>query len=57
MLKLRVRQVIYESNIYNNNIKRPKPQDTQIGILIIYSFCQKIWQRVSGPGESAGGVT
>ena len=31
--------------------KRPKPQDTQIGILKIYSFCQKIQQKASGPRE------
>ena len=45
------------SQRYNDNIKRPKLQDTQLGILKIYVFCQKIQQRVSGPGESAGGVT
>ena len=32
-------------------------QDTQLGILEIYAFCRKIQQRVSGPGESAAGVT
>ena len=26
---------------YNDNIKRPKLQDTQLGILKIYAFCQK----------------
>ena len=45
------------SQRYNDNIKRPKLQDTQLGILKIYVFCQKIQQRVSGPGESAGDVT
>ena len=29
----------------NGNIKRPKSQDTQPGILKIYAFCQKIQQR------------
>ena len=44
------------SQRYNDNIKRPKPQDTQLRILIIYTFCQKIQQMTSGPKESAGGV-
>ena len=30
------------SQRYNDNIKRPKPQDTQLGILKTYAFCQKI---------------
>ena len=38
-------------------MKNPKSQDTQLGILKIYAFCRKIHQRVSGPGESAAGVT
>ena len=45
------------SQTYNDNIKRPKLQDTQLGISKIYLFCQKIQQRSSGPGESAAGVT
>ena len=44
------------SQIYNDNIKGPKPQDTQLGILKIYAFCLKIQQWTSGPGESAAGV-
>ena len=44
------------SQRYNDNIKRPKPHDTQLGILEIYTFCLKIQQRASGPGESVGGV-
>ena len=40
VLKLRVKQVIYESK-YNDNIKKQKPQDTQLGILKIYAFCRK----------------
>ena len=44
------------SQRYNDNIKRPKPHDTQLGILEIYTFCPKIQQRASGPGESVGGV-
>ena len=35
------------SQIYNDIIKRPKLQDTQLEILKIYPFCQKIQQRVS----------
>ena len=42
---------------YNDNIKRPKLQDTQLGILKIYTFCQKIQQRASSPGEGTAGVT
>ena len=45
------------SQTYNDNIKRPKPQDTQLGILKIYPFCWKIQQRNLDPGESATGVT
>ena len=45
------------SQRYNDNIKRPKPQDTRLWILKIYAFCQKIQQRSSGPGESTAGVT
>ena len=44
------------SQRYNENIKRPKSQDTQLGILKIYLFCQKIQCRVSDPGESTAGV-
>ena len=43
------------SQRYNDNI-RPKPQDTQLGILKIYAFCWKIQQRASGPGEGAAGI-
>ena len=50
-LKLRVKLVIYESK-YNDNAKRPKPKENQLGILKIYTFCRKIHQRASGPGES-----
>ena len=45
------------SQRYNDNIKRPKLQDTQQGILKIYSFCWKIQQKALGPGESTAGVT
>ena len=38
------------------NIKRQKPQETQLGILKIYAFCWKVKQRDLGPGESAAGV-
>ena len=31
----------------SDNINRPKPQDTQIGILRIYAFCPKIQQNSS----------
>ena len=34
---------------FNDNIKKPKLQDTQLGIL-------KIHQKALGPGESAAGV-
>ena len=36
---------------YNNNTKRPKPKEDQLGILKIYAFCQKIQQKTLGPGE------
>ena len=39
------------------NTKRPKPQNTQLGILKIFAFCWKIKQRTLGPGESAARVT
>ena len=45
------------SQRYNDNIKRPKPQDTQLVILKIYPFCQKIQKRASDLGESAAGIT
>ena len=42
---------------YNDNTKRPKPKENQLGILNIYAFCQKIQQRASGPAESTAWVT
>ena len=36
------------SQTYNDNIEKPKPQDTQLGILKIHVFFQKLQQRVSG---------
>ena len=44
------------SQIYNDNIKRPKPQDIPLKILKIYTFYRKIQQKASGPGESTAGV-
>ena len=44
------------SQRYNNNTKRPKPNENQLQILKKYAFCQKIQQRASRPGESAAGV-
>ena len=44
------------SQRYNDNIKRPKLQDIQLGILKIYAYFRKIQQRVSGPGASTAGV-
>ena len=38
------------SQRYSDNIKRQK--DTQLGILKINSFCQKVQERPLGPGES-----
>ena len=40
-----------------NNTRRPKSKENQLGILKIYAFCQKIQQRASGPEESTSGVT
>ena len=45
------------SQIYNDNIKRPKLQDVLLGILKIYAFYLKIQQRALGPGESTAGVS
>ena len=44
------------SQRYNDNIKRPKLQNIQLGILNIYAYFWKIQQRVSGPGASTAGV-
>ena len=44
------------SQRYNDNIKRPKPQDTLLVILKIYAFCQKIKQRALGPVERTTGI-
>ena len=30
------------SQIYNDNIKRPEPEDIPLGILKIYAFYQKV---------------
>ena len=35
----------------------PNPKVNQLGILKIYTFCKKIQQRASGPGESVARVT
>ena len=40
---------------YNDNTKRPKSKENQLGILKIYEFCQKFQQRASGPGECCWG--
>ena len=36
---------------YNDNTKRPKPKENQLGILKVYAFCQEIQQNTSGPRE------
>ena len=43
------------SQRYDGNTKKPKPKENQPVILKIYSFCRKILQMASGPGESAAG--
>ena len=45
------------SQRYNDNTKRPKPKENQLGILKIHAFWRKIQQRAYGPGESAAEVT
>ena len=45
------------SQRYFDNTKRPKLKENQLVILKIYAFCQIIYRRASGPGESAAGVT
>ena len=42
---------------YNDNTKKPKLKENQLGILKIYVFYWKIQRRGSGPGESTSGVT
>ena len=41
---------------YNDNTTMSKPQENQLGILKIYTFCQKI-QHIPQVQESAAGVT
>ena len=46
------------SQRYNDNIKRPKLKENQLGILKMFAVCQKILQRaLAGQGESTAGVT
>ena len=45
------------SQRYNDNTKRPKPQDTLLEILKTYAFYQKIQHRASGLGKSVAGVS
>ena len=44
------------SQRYSDNIKRPKPQDTELGVLKFFAFYWKIQQKASGPGESSAEV-
>ena len=44
------------SQICNDNTKRPKPQDIQLGILKIYASCREFKHKASGPGEGTAGV-
>ena len=44
------------SQTYNDKIKMPKLLDTQLGIIKIYAFCQKIQQRTLDPRESAAEI-
>ena len=41
------------SERYNGFIKKPKSEENQLGILKIYTFCQKIQQKALGAGQSA----
>ena len=42
---------------YNNNTKRPKPTENQLGILKFIHFARKFSRGpASGPGESTAGV-
>ena len=45
------------SQTYNDNMKRPKLKEDQLGILKSFTFCWKIQKTVLGPVESAAGVT
>ena len=42
------------SQVYNDNIKRPKQKENQLGNL---RFLLEIQQRALGPGESTAGTT
>ena len=44
------------SQVYNDNIKRPKLQGILLRILKVYGFYWKIQQTASSPGESTAGV-
>ena len=44
------------SQRYIDNIKRPKPHHTQLGMLKIYTIWRKIQQKALVPGESAAGA-
>ena len=44
------------SQAYNDNIKA-KLQDTQLEMLKIHPFCQKIRKKDLGPGETVAGIT
>ena len=41
---------------YNDNTKRSKPKENQLGILKIYAFCWEIQPRASEPRDSTTGV-
>ena len=43
------------SQRYNDNVKRPKSKENQLGILKIYAFSRKIRLRTLGPGEHCCG--
>ena len=56
MLKIRVKQVTFESKVHNDNTKKSKLQDTLLGILKFFAIFQKIRQRDLGSGVSVARV-
>ena len=54
MIKLTVKQV---KGIYIDNTRRPKLEDTQLGISKICSFHRNIQQEAFGQRETTAGVT
>ena len=44
-------------SLADDNSKRPKPQNTHLGVSNIYAFSRNILHKTLGGGESAAGFT